>query len=56
MFQKWEWRDEWHVDFSKAVGRHIDASGWEYAVDFSGFDLVKQSRTHRWHMACQRGD
>ncbi|CAN0500942.1 unnamed protein product, partial [Laminaria digitata] len=43
----WEWRDDWHVDFSKEVGKEIDAAGWEYAVEFGGFGLVTKSRTRR---------
>ncbi|CAM9715643.1 unnamed protein product, partial [Sphacelaria rigidula] len=44
---KWEWRDNWHVDFSKEVGTQIDPSGWEYGVDFNKFNLTTSSRTHR---------
>ena len=42
------WRDDWHVDFSKEVGKEIDAAGWEYAVEFGGFGLVTKSRTRRF--------
>ncbi|CAM9746353.1 unnamed protein product, partial [Discosporangium mesarthrocarpum] len=45
--EKWEWLDEWHVDMSREVGREIDSSGWEYAVDFSGFEMTANMRTHR---------
>lgn len=48
MMQKWEWRDNWHVDFSKEVGTQIDPSGWEYGVDFNKFNLTTSSRTHRY--------
>lgn len=46
--QNWEWRDKWHVDFSKEVGQQIDPSGWEYAIDFMRFSLISKSRTHRY--------
>ena len=48
------------MDFSKEVGKEIDASGWEYSVDFGGFGLVTKSRTRRfvpfsWLMGCMNG-
>eukprot|EP00752_Nemacystus_decipiens_P006311 g5691.t1 len=45
--KQWEWRDDWHVDFSKEVGKQIDAAGWEYAVDFGAFNLIASSRTRK---------
>ncbi len=44
---QWEWRDAWHVDFSKEVGTQIDAAGWEYAVEFGAFNLIASSRTRK---------
>eukprot|EP00903_Cladosiphon_okamuranus_P017946 g16513.t1 len=44
---QWEWRDDWHVDFSKEVGTQIDAAGWEYAVEFGAFNLIASSRTRK---------
>lgn len=35
------------MDFSKEVGKEIDSTGWEYSVEFSGFNMEKPSRTHR---------
>ncbi|CAN0559720.1 unnamed protein product, partial [Ectocarpus sp. 12 AP-2014] len=45
--KQWEWRDDWHVDFSREVGTEIDAAGWEYAVEFGSFNLIASSRTRR---------
>lgn len=45
--EQWEWRDAWHVDFSKEVGTQIDAAGWEYAVEFGAFNLIASSRTRK---------
>ena len=45
--KQWEWRDDWHVDFSKEVGTQIDAAGWEYAVEFGAFNLIASSRTRK---------
>ncbi|CAM9406139.1 unnamed protein product, partial [Sphacelaria rigidula] len=47
MTQQWEWIDDWKVDFSKEVGNQIDASGWQYNVDFNSFKLTSTSRTRR---------
>ena len=43
----WEWRDAWHVDFSREVGTQIDADGWEYALEFGAFNHIGNSRTRR---------
>ncbi|CAM9838681.1 unnamed protein product, partial [Ectocarpus fasciculatus] len=43
----WAWRDDWHVDFSKAVGTEIDEAGWEYRVEMASFNLIASSRTRR---------
>ena len=45
--KRWEWRDAWHVDFSREVGTQIDEAGWEYALEFGAFNHSGNSRTRR---------
>ena len=45
---KWVWVDpEWRVDMDGKIGDEIDASGWEYGVNFTAFTASNRRRTFK---------
>jgi hypothetical protein len=51
---RWEWQGSWEIDMDGAVGKEIDAEGWEYATSFSFFTMVSMRRACKTMDACRR--